>query len=216
MGNPILTHLADRFRSGARATAAGQGDIEKAAGEVPLDEVAHDKQPTGSGSPTLNQHGRASPGSNGGSNGRSPKSPRRAKAAQPDVEKGRGFDGVASGDIQAASVESTTIDADAPPAKQLTPKGVVFKARIKRFGLHTKSALLHSKLNLLLVFVPVGIAAEFAKLSPGAVFGLNAVAIIPLAGLLTHATESVAVRLGDTLGALLNVSFGNAVELIIL
>lgn len=47
------------------------------------------------------------------------------------------------------------------------------------------------------------------------VFSMNAIAIIPLAGLLSHATESVAVRLGDTLGALLNVSFGNAVELIL-
>ena len=48
------------------------------------------------------------------------------------------------------------------------------------------------------------------------VFAMNAIAIIPLAGLLSHATESVAHKLGDTLGALLNVSFGNAVELIIL
>ena len=39
--------------------------------------------------------------------------------------------------------------------------------------------------------------------------------LIPLAGLLSHATEAVATRLGDTLGALLNVSFGNAVELIL-
>lgn len=63
--------------------------------------------------------------------------------------------------------------------------------------------------------MPIGIAAEFAHLKPEIVFAMNAIAIIPLAGLLTHATESVAVRLGDTLGALLNVSFGNAVELII-
>jgi Ca2+:H+ antiporter len=67
-----------------------------------------------------------------------------------------------------------------------------------------------------LIFVPIGIAAECAHLKPEIVFAMNAIAIIPLAGLLTHATESVAVRLGDTLGALLNVSFGNAVELIIL
>lgn len=47
------------------------------------------------------------------------------------------------------------------------------------------------------------------------VFGVNAVAIIPLASLLSHATESVASRMGDTVGALMNVTFGNAVELII-
>ncbi|KAL4994033.1 Sodium/calcium exchanger protein-domain-containing protein [Aspergillus recurvatus] len=44
---------------------------------------------------------------------------------------------------------------------------------------------------------------------------MNAVAIIPLAGLLSHATECVASRMGDAIGALLNVTFGNAVELII-
>jgi Ca2+:H+ antiporter len=79
-----------------------------------------------------------------------------------------------------------------------------------------KKIVLHSWVNVLLVFVPVGIASHFAHLNPSVVFAVNAIAIIPLAGLLTYATESVAHRLGDTIGALLNVSFGNAVELIIL
>jgi Ca2+:H+ antiporter len=52
-------------------------------------------------------------------------------------------------------------------------------------------------------------------MSAGIIFAMNAIAIIPLAGLLAHATESVASRLGDTIGALMNVTFGNAVELII-
>jgi Ca2+:H+ antiporter len=72
-----------------------------------------------------------------------------------------------------------------------------------------------SRVIPVLVFVPVGIAVHFAGVNPNIVFALNAIAIIPLAGLLTFATESVAHRLGPTLGALLNVSFGNAVELII-
>jgi Ca2+:H+ antiporter len=79
-----------------------------------------------------------------------------------------------------------------------------------------KKIALHSWVNILLVFVPVGIALHFASINPNIVFAVNAIAIIPLAGLLTYATESVAHKLGDTLGALLNVSFGNAVELIIL
>lgn len=84
-----------------------------------------------------------------------------------------------------------------------------------RFCLHTKNAVCHSWINVLLVFVPAGIAVEAAGLSPAIIFALNAVAIIPLAALLSHATESVASRLGDTIGALINVTFGNAVELII-
>lgn len=84
-----------------------------------------------------------------------------------------------------------------------------------RFVNHTKDALLHSWVNVLLVFVPVGIIVKAIGLNPAVVFAMNAVAIIPLAGLLSHATESVASRLGDTIGALINVTFGNAVELII-
>jgi len=81
---------------------------------------------------------------------------------------------------------------------------------------NAKIALFHSWVNVLLIFVPAGIAVHFANVNPNVVFALNAVAVIPLAGILTFATESVAHRLGPTLGALMNVSFGNAVELIIL
>ncbi|KAJ5691877.1 hypothetical protein N7462_001300 [Penicillium macrosclerotiorum] len=84
-----------------------------------------------------------------------------------------------------------------------------------RFYNHTKDALFHSWVNVLLIFVPVGIAVKAADLPAAVIFAMNAVAIIPLAGILSHATESVASRLGDTMGALINVSFGNAVELII-
>lgn len=85
-----------------------------------------------------------------------------------------------------------------------------------RFGRHTKEALFHSWVNVLLVFVPVGIVVEAIGLNPAVIFAMNAVAIVPLAGILSHATECVASRLGDTVGALINVTFGNAVELIIL
>ncbi|KAL8909087.1 MAG: hypothetical protein Q9207_000421 [Kuettlingeria erythrocarpa] len=78
-----------------------------------------------------------------------------------------------------------------------------------------KKICLSSWINILLVFVPVGIACKFTGVDQTIIFATNAIAIIPLAGMLSFATESVAHRLGDTLGALLNVSFGNAVELII-
>lgn len=85
-----------------------------------------------------------------------------------------------------------------------------------RFWGTAKNIILSSWLNVLLVFVPAGIAVQAAGVNPTVVFALNAIAIIPLAGLLSHATESVAIRMGDTVGALMNVTFGNAVELIIL
>ncbi|KAJ0161707.1 Vacuolar calcium ion transporter [Colletotrichum tanaceti] len=84
-----------------------------------------------------------------------------------------------------------------------------------RFHLTCRMILFHSWVNVLLIFVPIGIVVQALHLNPGIVFAMNAIAIIPLAGLLSHATESVASKLGDTIGALLNVTFGNAVELII-
>ncbi|KAK4144794.1 Sodium/calcium exchanger protein-domain-containing protein [Dichotomopilus funicola] len=90
------------------------------------------------------------------------------------------------------------------------------KSVAQRFWKNFKAVLFNSKVNVLLVFVPIGIAvAQIHSLPPGVIFAMNAIAIVPLAGLLSYATESVAHRLGDSLGALLNVTFGNAVELII-
>ena len=85
-----------------------------------------------------------------------------------------------------------------------------------RFYEACKEILFSSWLNTLLIFVPVGIAVQAAGVNKTIVFAMNAIAIIPLAGLLSHATESVASDLGDTVGALMNITFGNAVELIIL
>ncbi len=87
---------------------------------------------------------------------------------------------------------------------------------LTRFLLTVKDIVFSSYLNILLVFVPVGIAVKAANMPPGVIFAMNAIAIVPLAGLLSHATESVARRMGDAVGALMNVTFGNAVELIIL
>jgi hypothetical protein len=75
----------------------------------------------------------------------------------------------------------------------------------------------HSWVNVLLVFVPAGtIVHALPQVHGAVVFALNCVAVIPLAGLLAFATESVAGEMGDALGALMNVTFGNVVELIIL
>ncbi|KXX83124.1 Vacuolar calcium ion transporter [Madurella mycetomatis] len=105
----------------------------------------------------------------------------------------------------------------AEPGLVVEPGAGQHEKNIARRLLRTvKAVLLHTKLNLLLVFVPIGIAVnEIPGMSPGIIFVMNAIAIVPLAGLLSFATEAVARRLGDSLGALLNVTFGNAVELII-
>jgi Ca2+:H+ antiporter len=68
----------------------------------------------------------------------------------------------------------------------------------------------------LLVFVPVVLVLH--KVRPEAhtaLFLLSVVAIIPLAALLSHATESVAAKTGDAVGGLLNATLGNLTELVI-
>jgi Ca2+:H+ antiporter len=70
-------------------------------------------------------------------------------------------------------------------------------------------------LQLLLVFVPIAVLAEWLHWGPLAVFGCAGLAIVPLAGLMGRATEQLAARLGAGIGGLLNATFGNAAELII-
>ncbi|KAI9761767.1 MAG: hypothetical protein M4579_000861 [Chaenotheca gracillima] len=79
----------------------------------------------------------------------------------------------------------------------------------------TKEILLSNYVNVLLVFIPLGIIAGAAGWNPTLVFVFNFLAIIPLAALLSFATEELSVKLGQTLGGLMNATFGNAVELIV-
>src|SRR6187399_105374 len=74
----------------------------------------------------------------------------------------------------------------------------------------------HNPLLWLLGFVPVVFAA--ASVNPEAhtlLFVLSVLAIVPLAALLSHATESVAAKTGDAVGGLLNATLGNLTELVI-
>ena len=78
------------------------------------------------------------------------------------------------------------------------------------------SELRHNPLLWLLVLVPVVFVAQ--SLEPEAhtlLFVLSVLAIVPLATLLSHATESVAAKTGDTVGGLLNATLGNLTELVI-
>jgi Ca2+:H+ antiporter len=70
-------------------------------------------------------------------------------------------------------------------------------------------------LSLLLLFVPISIAAHFLEWGSAVVFITSCIAIVPLAAWMGTATEEIAVVAGPTLGGLLNATFGNATELII-
>ena len=68
---------------------------------------------------------------------------------------------------------------------------------------------------LLLVFIPISIAAHFQHWGAAVVFITAGIAIIPLAAFMGAATEEIAVVVGPNLGGLLNATFGNATELIL-
>ncbi|MEQ8958639.1 MAG: calcium/proton exchanger, partial [Coleofasciculus sp. C2-GNP5-27] len=70
-------------------------------------------------------------------------------------------------------------------------------------------------LSLLLLFVPISIAAHFLEWGSAIVFITSCLAIVPLAAWMGTATEEIAVVAGPTFGGLLNATFGNATELII-
>ena len=72
-----------------------------------------------------------------------------------------------------------------------------------------------SYLNFLIVFLPLGIISHFSNWKGTVTFFLNFIALIPLAKMLGGATEEIALYTNETIGGLLNATFGNAVEMIL-
>ncbi|GBF67264.1 vacuolar calcium ion transporter [Trichophyton mentagrophytes] len=122
------------------------------------------------------------------------------KANEQDVQRKSG--GSESMDKQQ---EATTEEyAPAPGhAKQFTIAGQL------------RATVFSSWINILLVAAPAGIIMYYLKVNSVAVFVVNFIAIVPLAAMLGYGTEEIAMRTGETVGGLLNATFGNAVELIV-
>jgi Ca2+:H+ antiporter len=64
-------------------------------------------------------------------------------------------------------------------------------------------------------FIPIAVALDVASVSAPLIFFASAIGVIPTAALMSDATEQLAARAGPGIGGLLNVTFGNAPELII-
>jgi len=214
MGEPSdEPSLSDRFRSWAKRSATNGRASTKQAPILPQTEKKDPQDARRHGSEVPTERGtrtrQASNGNSiaasngGGGDVQSDSTPSASLPTAPPLQ-----------DTETQGEKPASINQDGRTEKPNIPTRL--KNGIIRFGMHTKNSLTRSWFNLLLLFVPVGIAVNFAKLNPEIIFAMNAIAIVPLAGLLTYATETVAKKLGDTWGALLNVSFGNAVELIIL
>lgn len=75
--------------------------------------------------------------------------------------------------------------------------------------------LIEHALDLLFVFIPVAVILHYAHAPELWTFIASGLAIVPLAGWMGKATESLAQRMGAGVGGLLNATFGNAAEMII-
>jgi Ca2+:H+ antiporter len=69
--------------------------------------------------------------------------------------------------------------------------------------------------HYLAVFIPAAVALELAHASPVLIFAAAALGVIPTAAVMGEATEQIAAKTGPGIGGFLNVTFGNAPELII-
>jgi len=105
------------------------------------------------------------------------------------------------------------------PALAMLPAIKRSIAAIKNGPLATNAHILWDlmldPINLLLVAAPFGIAGELNGWRQELTFVLCFLALVPLAKLLGDATEHLAESLNQTIGGLLNATFGNAVEMII-
>ena len=82
--------------------------------------------------------------------------------------------------------------------------------------IHDFSTILFSTyINVLLIFLPFAILSDAFNWSSAVIFALNFLALIPLALLLSFTTKELTKRVGSTAGGLLNITFGNATELIV-
>jgi Ca2+:H+ antiporter len=75
---------------------------------------------------------------------------------------------------------------------------------------------LNPSINWLLAFIPISVVLEHAHVSASVMFFSAALAIVPIAQLIVLSTKQLATRTGDAIGGLLNATFGNAPELIII
>ena len=89
------------------------------------------------------------------------------------------------------------------------------EASTSQIGVLQAFSPMENKLNWLLLAVPITIYFSMIANDTGMSFVFSMIAIMPLALLMGHATEEIALRTSESLGGLLNATFGNAVEIII-
>jgi Ca2+:H+ antiporter len=91
-----------------------------------------------------------------------------------------------------------------------------FQRPLRVYHAARAAALQLGNINVLLVFVPLGLAAGAFNWSSISTSIFNFLAIIPLSAVVSDSSDKLSDEFGDLLGALINATFGNAVELIVI
>jgi Ca2+:H+ antiporter len=104
--------------------------------------------------------------------------------------------------------DGTVLEENRTPKKRPWYKGKILKHKPYTVSNQLRATIFNSWINILLLAAPVGIALNYAGVDGRAVFCVNFIAIIPLAGMLSFATEEISLHVGESLGGLLNASFG--------
>lgn len=108
--------------------------------------------------------------------------------------------------------EETPEESDRPKSisseKRPWYKGKILKHEPFTTRNQLQRTIFNSWVNILLLAAPVGIAINYAGVDGKIIFVVNFIAIIPLAGMLSFATEEIALHVGESLGGLLNATFG--------
>ena len=113
--------------------------------------------------------------------------------------------------------DADRLDWQADQGVDLLPNGRSQPSRRSSWYLNhaTRAALCSGYINVLLVFVPIGVAAGALGWAVVTVFFLNFLAIISLAPVIAFSTEELSASIGRVLGGLLKAILGNAVETIV-
>jgi Ca2+:H+ antiporter len=91
-----------------------------------------------------------------------------------------------------------------------------FERQLRVYHAAKTTALPFISIKVFWVFVPLGLAAGFFRWNSIWVSIFNFVAIIPLSAAVSDSSESLADEFGNLWGMLINATFGNAVELIVM
>ncbi|KAF2489821.1 hypothetical protein BU16DRAFT_165087 [Lophium mytilinum] len=81
-------------------------------------------------------------------------------------------------------------------------------------GQQVRAVVFGSWINLLLLFIPAGFVVNYLHAGPPTIFAINFLAILPSGAILSYAIDELVLRVGDTFGGLLSMTFSNAVQLI--